>query len=174
MGHYKSEPVYRHTGLDLQVKQEGKDYYVEMDQTFYTDALQDLGINIERLRMEESTKLTPAEISLCRAGLGGLQWVATQTQLQICARVNLLLSQLTVEGTIGVAREIQEVIAEVRKNSVKLRFWHIPSVQHWQDATVVTLADQAHANRPRGDSTGGLISLSADQNYYKVCPVACR
>ncbi len=60
---------YRHTGLDLQVKQEGKNYYVEMDQTFYTDALrQDLGISTERLRMDENTKLTPAEVSLCRAG----------------------------------------------------------------------------------------------------------
>ncbi len=161
---------YRHTGLDLQVRQEGGEYYVEMDQTFYTDALQDLGINAERLRMDENSKLTPSEISLCRAGLGGLQWVATQTQLQICARVNLLLSQLTVEGTVGVAKEIQEVIVEVRKNAVKLRFWHIPSIQHWQDATVVTLADQAHANRPRGDSTGGLITFIGGPELLQGLP----
>lgn len=84
--------------------------------------------------------------------------------------MNLLLSQLTVEGTIGVAREIQEVIGEVRKNAVKLRFWHIPSILHWQDATVVTLADQAHANRPRGDSTGGLITFIGGPELLQGLP----
>lgn len=58
-----------------------------------------------------------------------------------------------------VAKEIQEMIQEVRKDPVKLRFYHLPSVQHWQDVTIVTMADQARSNRPKGDSTGGLLTL---------------
>eukprot|EP00434_Breviolum_minutum_P013481 symbB.v1.2.011883.t2/scaffold806.1/size231046/10 len=58
----------------------------------------------------------------------------------------------------------------VRKNAVKLRFWHIPSILHWQDATVVTLADQAHANRPRGDSTGGLITFIGGSELLQGLP----
>ena len=36
--------------------------------------------------------------------------------------------------------------------------WRLDDIERWQDTTVVTLADQAHANRPKGDSAGGLIT----------------
>ena len=150
---------YRHTGLDLNVKYEGDDYVVEVDQNFYAEALPDLSIEPERLRRTDNPQLTPDEVSACRAGLGAIQWTATQTQLQACARSNLLLSQLTADHDMNTAREIQDLIKEIRSNPVSLKFWHLPSVQHWQDATIITLADQAHANRPSGDSTGGLLTL---------------
>ena len=59
------------------------------------------------------------------------------------------------------AREIQELICEVRREPTTLVFQHFPSVKHWADMVVITMGDQAHANRPRGDSTGGLLTLLA-------------
>ena len=108
--------------------------------------------------MDPNTPLTPSEMAACRATLGALQWTATQTQLHICARVNLLLTELTVNKNMAVAKELQDLVREVRQDPVCLRLWRLPSVQHWQDICVVTMADQAHANRPQGGSTGGWIT----------------
>ena len=114
--------------------------------------------------------MSPAEMAACRASLGALQWVATQTQLQICARVNLLLTELTVLKTLQVAKEIRDLIIEVRREPTTLRMWRLDDVEHWQDTTVVTLADQAHANRPKGDSTGGLITCLGGKAQNKGEP----
>ncbi|CAL1161233.1 unnamed protein product [Cladocopium goreaui] len=150
---------YRHTGLDINVKTEGNDFLVEVDQNYYVEGLMDLTIAPERLNRTDNPQLTPDEVSACRAGLGAVQWAATQTQVQACARANLLLSQITSNHDMNTAKEIQELIREVRSNPVSLKFWNHPELEHWQDVTIVTLADQAHANRPSGDSTGGLLTL---------------
>ena len=150
---------FRYTGLDISVKDFGNERYIEVDQNYYTEGIPDLSVDPHRLQKADDTPLTPAEFSACRAGLGALQWVATQTQLQACARTNLLLSQLNDKGDLATAKEIQDLIKEIRANPVSLKFWHLSQVSHWQDCTIVTLADQAHANRPNGDSTGGLITF---------------
>ena len=89
---------YRHTGLDINVKTEGNDFLVEVDQNYYVEGLMDLTIAPERLKRTDNPQLTPDEVSACRAGLGAVQWAATQTQVQACARANLLLrrSQATM------------------------------------------------------------------------------
>ena len=150
---------FRYTGLDIAVKQEGNDRFIEMDQNYYIEGIPDLNIRAERLQQDDGTLLTPDEHSACRAGLGALQWIATQTQVQICARTNLLLSQLSRKNDLSTAKEIQDLIREVRANPVVLRFWSHPEIKHWQDAVIVTLADQAHSNRAKGDSTGGLLTM---------------
>ena len=157
-GTVKSQ-TYRHTGVDLDVQEAGAERWVQLDQTFYAEALQDLSMNTERLRGDPKEKLTPSEMAACRASLGALQWLATQTQVQICGRVNLLLTELTVYQTVEVARELNGLIKEVRNNPVVLKLWRLPEAAHWQDFTVVTLADQAHGNRPEGGSTGGLMTF---------------
>ena len=150
---------FRHTGLDLEVHQRGADRWISINQDYYVETIQDIGIPEQRLRGDPDSRLSVAEIAACRASLGALQWCATQTQLQICARVNLLLSELSAVSTIQVAKEIQDVIKEVRKETTEIKLWRLPEAHHWQDFTVVTLADQAHANRPCGGSTGGLITF---------------
>ena len=150
---------FQHTGLDLEVHQRGADRWISINQDYYVETIQDIGIPEQRLRGDPDSRLSAAEIAACRASLGALQWCATQTQLQICARVNLLLSELSAVSTIQVAKEIQDVIKEVRKEKTEIKLWRLPEAHHWQDFTVVTLADQAHANRPCGGSTGGLITF---------------
>ena len=85
--------------------------------------------------------------------------MAVQTQPAICARCNLILSDLANSPTVSTAREIQQLVVEVRRQPHKLIFKKLPGVRHWQDVHVVTLGDQAHNNRPKGGSTGGLITL---------------
>eukprot|EP00438_Fugacium_kawagutii_P031764 Skav205351 [mRNA] locus=scaffold1956:24961:32706:- [translate_table: standard] len=150
---------YRHVGADLMEKYHPScGRYLEVSQDFYVETLQDL--NIDPLRFSKSEeKLTPKEVSLCRAHLGALQWLAIQTQPLICARCNLLLSELTRSPSMKAAQELQELINEVRKKPTTLQFKRIPSVQHWQQMVVITLGDQSPKNRPCGSSTGGLVSL---------------
>ncbi|CAK9003505.1 unnamed protein product [Durusdinium trenchii] len=88
-----------------------------------------------------------------------LQWLAIQTQPQLCARCNLLLSDLVTNGQLEHAREIQNMITEIRLESYKLRFFKPKDAEHWSDLTFTTMADQSHNNRPGGNSTGGMISL---------------
>eukprot|EP00435_Cladocopium_sp_Y103_P039255 s2000_g10.t1 len=64
-----------------------------------------------------------------------------------------------------VAKEIQSLIKELRAEPVTLKLWRLPEIVHWQDAVIVTLADQAHANRPQGGSTGGYITFIALQAF---------
>ena len=159
--------AYRHTGLDLEVHEDKQDRWISINQDFYVETLMDVAIPSERLRGDPTSTLSSSEVAACRASLGALQWCATQTQLQICARVNLLLSELTATGTMLVAKEIQELVKEVRAGPTTLKIFKLKEVQHWQDVVVVTLADQAHANRPQGGSTGGLLCfLGGPQHFY--------
>ena len=54
---------------------------------------------------------------------------------------------------------LHEVIRELRKSSTALKFFKLPGVCRWTDVTIVGLGDQAHSNRPRGGSTGGLLAF---------------
>ena len=66
-----------------------------MDQNYYAESLQDLSVRAERLRSNDETQLTPDEHSACRAGLGGLQWLAVQTEPdQIGSSIFKLLFEL--------------------------------------------------------------------------------
>ena len=158
---------FRHTGIDLEVCQRGEDRWIQLSQDFYAETLPDLAMSSDRLRMDPKTPLTGSEIAACRASLGALQWLATQTQVLICFRVNLLLTELTVEKNIQVAKEINDLVKETRQNPITLKLWQLPEISHWQDVTIITLADQAHANRPQGGSTGGLITfIGGPQHAY--------
>ena len=158
---------YRHTGLDLEIHEQHEQRWLSINQDFYIETITDIAIAPERLRGDPSSTMSTSEVAACRASLGALQWCATQTQLQICARVNLLLSELSSVGTIQVAKEIQDLVKEVRHAPTTLKLWCLDEVRHWQDVVVVTLADQAHANRPQGGSTGGLLCfLGGPQHFY--------
>ncbi|CAL1164199.1 unnamed protein product [Cladocopium goreaui] len=150
--------AYRYVGSDIHHRTGSQGNYIMVDQDSYVENLADVEIDPVRFK-NAATVLTKSEIGKCRSALGALQWLAVQTQPQICARCNLLLSELAREPKMTVAQEIQQVIRETRKHPHRLRFDRIPSVNHWQQMVVVTMSDQAHNNRPDGSSTGGLINF---------------
>ena len=154
----KKENSFRLTGVDLTVHDRGQEHWIEMNQDFYLETIPEVAIPGHRLREAPSTPLTTDEVAACRAALGALQWVSSQTQIQACARVNLLLTELTVNKNMQVAKEINDLIKEIRSNPMVINIHRLPQVQHWQDCVIVTLADQAWGNRPQGGSTGGLLT----------------
>ena len=128
-GSHKSQS-FRHTGIDLEVCERGGERWVQLNQDHYIEGIPDLAVPAECLQQDPQSSLTSSEMAACPASLGALQWVATQTQLQICARVNLLLTELTVHKTLGVAKEINDLVKEVRKDPVTLKLWKLPEVKH--------------------------------------------
>ncbi|OLQ11600.1 hypothetical protein AK812_SmicGene4533 [Symbiodinium microadriaticum] len=163
---------YRHAGTDVTtiVKSDGE-FYIEVDQSYYAEGIPDLEISPERLR--EDGPLRSQEVAACRTTLGALQWLGFQTQPQLCARCNLLLTEIVVQGALSHAREIQEMLGEVRRGCTKLRFFRLPTAHHWSELVFVSMGDQAHCNRPRGGSTGGMVTLIAGPESLlgQVCPM---
>ena len=150
---------YRHVGSDIEEKYNPRDgRHLEINQDFYVEILTDLNFDTKRFQ-QTNLKLDVSEVGKCRAHLGALQWLAIQTQPLLCARCNLLLSDLSKEPIMQTAHELQDLINEVRRSATRLVFKKIPSVSHWQQMVVITLGDQSPNNRPGGYSTGGLVSF---------------
>ena len=164
---------YRFAGTDIETIRDrnGRDS-IRVNQQSYIETLQDLDIPVDRLGGDG--ELTKKEVDACRGSLGALQWLAVQTQPQLCSRCNLLLTEVVTSGTLQTAREIQQMIAEVRRESAYLLFFHFPTAKHWSELVFISMGDQAHNNRPRGDSTGGLLTLVSgpESTQGKVCPMA--
>ena len=158
---------YRHAGTDLSMHSDsvyGRTLVV--DQQYYIETLQDVQIDPQRFS-QGHLEMTAKEVTECRASLGAVQWVAVQTQPLACARCNLLLTELTTDPKMSVAQEIQEIIRELRKSATVLKFFKLPGVSSWFDLVVVGLGDQAHLNRPKCGSTGGMLIFSCG-------PAICR
>ena len=156
------EQNYRHAGTDLKtIFNKDKTFKISIDQNSYVETLLDVDIRPERLYEDPSSKLDKREVAACRTALGSLQWLAIQTQPQICARCNLLLTEVVTGGTLETAKEIQQMIAEVRAEPFHLEFFKLPDAKRWCDVVFISMGDQAHNNRPQGDSTGGMITLAA-------------
>ena len=166
--------AYRHAGTDIQVKRDNDgDLVISVSQQYYVDSLPDLDISADRLRQEDA-RMTSHEIAACRGALGALQWLAIQTQPQLCARCNLLLTEVIKFGKMSYAMEIQRMIGEIRRESYELKFFKHKTAKTWRDVCFITMADQAHANRDKGDSTGGIITLMSGPEALKgeVCPMS--
>ena len=91
-------------------------------------------------------------MNACRTALGALQWLAIQSQPLLCSRCNLLLTEVVTGGTLETAREIQHMVGEVRQCPTQLRFFPLEGVSKWTDVVFISMGDQAHSNRPQGDS----------------------
>ncbi|CAE7263320.1 unnamed protein product [Symbiodinium sp. CCMP2456] len=91
----------------------------------------------------------------------GLQDVQERVRsMQDIPRYNLLLTELVTNNDLETAPEIQAMIGEVRQEPFRLHFRKLKDVKHWSDMVFVSMGDQAHGNRPKGESTG-LITLAA-------------
>ena len=146
-------------GTDIQVSRDDDgDLVITVGQQYYVDSLHDIDISADRLR-NENAQMTSHEIAACRGALGASQWLAIQTQPQLCARCNLLLTEVIKFGKMCFAMEIQRMICEIRRESYELKFFKHKKAKTWRDVCFISMADQAHANRDKGDSTGGIVTL---------------
>ena len=151
---------YRHAGTDLtSITNKDGSVEVKINQQYYIDSITDVNIDPDRLRQENAV-MNPEEVAACRATWGSLQWLALQTQLQLCARCNLLASEITTKRLMQSALELQQLVGEIRKHSYQLHCKKPPGVESWRDMVFVTFCDQAHVNRSKMEFTGGLISVA--------------
>ncbi|CAE7333109.1 Smyd3 [Symbiodinium sp. KB8] len=166
---------YRHAGTDVTTeKANDGTQKIVVDQSYYIEGLQDVDITPERLQGGDDVRMNTKDVAACRAALGALQWLAVQSQPQLCSRCNLLLTETVTSGTLSVAKEIQMMINEVRRESFKLQFFKLKHVKHWSEVVFISMGDQAHNNRPKGDSTGGMVTMAAGPESLQgvVCPMA--
>ena len=65
------------------------------------------------------------------------------------------------------------MIGEVRRKPTVLTFFKLKQAATWRDLVFIVMADQAHCNRPAGDSTGGMVSMIAGPEALRgvVCPM---
>ena len=130
------------------------------------------GLTIPADRIRQDRALQPGEVPACHAALGGLQWLAVSSQPQLCARCNLLWTEVVTCGTLGTAREIQQMTAEARHDPCHFEFqkttWS-PSL----DRCGLHISTQAHASRPKGGPTGGMFTAASGREALtgKVTPV---
>ena len=75
--------------------------------------------------------MNSSEVAACRTALGALQWLAVQTQPQLCSRYNLLLTEVVTKAQMQTAREIQQMIAGVRNESYHLEFFKLRRFCPW-------------------------------------------
>ncbi|CAK9118545.1 unnamed protein product [Durusdinium trenchii] len=157
-------------GTDLSMQKDAKfGRCLVVDQQFYIEMLQDVDVHPTWFSNGSST-MTPKEIAACRTSLGAVQWLAVQSQPLITARCNLLITELSTDPKIQIAQELQEMIRELRKEGSTLKFFKLPGVRRWTDLCVVGLGDQAHNNRPRGGSTGGMTVFLSGPDALKGVP----
>jgi len=77
--------AYRNAGTDTQVNRDADgDLVISVSQQYYVDSLPGLDISADRLR-NENAQMTSDEIAACRGAFGALQWLAIQTQPQLCS-----------------------------------------------------------------------------------------
>ena len=158
-GGSKKRGSYRHAGSDVHtIEEKDGGFRIQVDQSFYVEGLADISIDPQRLR--EQGPLAPHEVNACRTALGALQWLAVQSQPLITARCNLLLSEITTAGTLESAREIQAIINECRAQATCLEFSRF-DCESWDQVVFVGMGDQAHSNREKGGSTGGMVILAS-------------
>ena len=124
---------YRHAGTDLKTVscKNSNQFKLVVDQDAYVESDADVAIPAERLY--QNGPLQKQEVAACRTALGALQWPAIQTQPQLCARCNLRLPEVVTNGTLETAREIQQMISEVRADPSSLEFSKLPGAKQWND-----------------------------------------
>lgn len=62
------------------------------------------------------------------------------------------------------------MIRELRKSSTVLKFFKLPGVNCWKDLVVVGLGGQAHNNRPKCGSTGGMLLFLCGPQIMRGTP----
>ncbi|CAE7223878.1 GIP [Symbiodinium sp. CCMP2592] len=159
---------YRHAGTDVSTSLDAHgNTKITVDHDYCIESLMDVDVKPDRLASDGT--MNPSEIAVCRTALGALQWLAVQTQPQLCSRCNLLLTEVVTKAQLQTAREMQQMIAEVRNESYRLEFFKLRTVRHWSGMVFVSMGDQAHANRDNGhgsnDAKVQAILEAEDQNF---------
>jgi hypothetical protein len=136
------------------------DFGFELSQEGYVNDIVEIPISKERWKQKE-TETTDKEKSALKGVLGSLGWHANQVAFWLSAAVSWNLSNVkcsTVQDLIEVNKLVKKAHAMKQQKLI------IHAFQKDEELVAVAWEDAAHANRPDGSSTKGiLIGLAPKQ-----------
>ena len=163
---------FKQTGLTIQ--QNPETFEIELSQQEYLDTITEIEIPPAR-KNNPKDAATDSEKTNLRGLLGALQWLHTQSRMDIAAEVGLLQSS-SKNATVASLLEANRILRKARKNAentaIKIR--KIPDeviVTGWSDASLKNRVDDA--------STGGyIIGLSSTKilegEREQITPISWR
>ncbi len=123
-----------------------------LSQNDFLDQVEEIFIPKKRYDQREEP-ITEGEKQQMRSVLGCLSWHAGQLAMDLSAPTGLLLSKVNC-GTVVDLIETNKVLRKAKqKKNVTMKIHKLPH----QEILVATWADAAHANRPDGSSTKGVL-----------------
>jgi len=163
---------FKQTGLS--VKQDSQTFEIELSQNEYLDSLEEIAIPSHRKGRPEDD-VTEAERTALRGLLGGLQWLCTQTRMDLCAEVGLLQSCVT-KARVRHLEKANKILRRAKKHAEKttLKIRRIDG-----DVICIGWSDASLKNRIDSSSTGGYVIGFARESICQgqcshVTPVAWR
>ena len=136
-------------------------FTIHLSQEEFCDALRPVEISQDGSR-SATDKMSPQELSQCRALVMKAQWRALQSAPQYSARVGIAASTLT-NGNLQNLREANSLVRDMRKSSKENLVFHNFNFgkekrMKYTDLIFAHWGDAGHNNRPTGGSTGGYVT----------------
>ena len=159
---------YRHAGADITTTTDSNgNKMITVHQSYYIETIGDVDIAPERLRTNEN--LNGKDIEACRTALGALQWVVGCHSVSTLGLRSMQFAPHRASDPRDHGNGTGN--ASCGWQSTKLTFLKFLQVRHWTVLVVISMGEQAHANRPKGSSTGGLVTSVArhESLHGQVC-----
>merc|ERR1712155_198843 len=142
-----------------------QDYSVTMNQQEFTTRLStaehSLPKNLRRLNGKD--KLDAAGLTTLRGIHGSLQWLATNTRVDLCAKVSLSASE-TSNPTIGSLQKANKIIRQAQRDeALPIHIHAIPLDQ----LNFGVFSDVAWGVRPDGSSQGGFLVYASSHAVHE-------
>ena len=158
----KSEDTthFRYLGLDIQQKQN----HIVIKQDEYVKSINFLP---RKVFYHADSSLSSEELTGCRAAIGKLNWLATQTRPDISFEVSELTACLKQKGVENISL-INKTIRKAKKAASQLV---LPSLGYLNDAKFIVYCDASFGTHGNGASHGGYIIFLAGNNK-EYAPIA--
>merc|ERR1712155_404034 len=141
-----------------------QDYSVTMNQQEFTTKLSTAENNLPKNlhRLNGKTTLDATGLTTLRGINGSLQWLATNTRVDLCAKVSLSASE-TSHPTIGSLQKANKIIRQAQcDEALPIRIHAIPLDQ----LNFGVFSDVAWGVRPDGSSQGGFLVYASSHSLH--------
>ena len=142
-----------------------QDYSIRLDQQDFTRKLNQADFNVPRNlhRLNGKTKLDAAGLKTLRGINGSLQWLVSNTRVDLAAKVSLSASE-TANPTIESLQKANKLIRQAqRDDSLPIHIHAIPM----NDLSFGIFSDAAWAVRPDGSSQGGFLVYATSHALHQ-------
>ena len=124
----------------------------ELEQVEYLNTISEIELSAQR-KAQKTHKISEVERSALRGLLGALQWLATQTRMDLGAEIGLLQSCVTT-ATVGHLLKANKILRRAHKHAegttFRIQYIHEQAITlGWTDASLKNRRDES--------STGGYV-----------------